>query len=91
MKKYKVFIHGENFLIKFEGEIVPTGFYVTRLVEAKDEEEAELKAIEMVRKDKSIKNVKNSKDDPPMLYVEELAEVESFGDLKPPGTGFIFY
>ena len=35
--------------------------------------------------------VLNEKSDAPMLFVEKIAEVDSFDGLTLPGTGFSFY
>ena len=41
MKKFRVFVRGENFLINLDGVNQKLGFYTTRYVEAEDEEAAE--------------------------------------------------
>ena len=35
--------------------------------------------------------VLNEKSDAPMMFVEEITELQSFEDLNLPGTGFSFY
>ena len=92
MKKYKVFVHGQNFLLNLDGKAEKVGFYTTRFVEAKDDHEAEMNAISTLRNDPSLREgVLNEKSDPPMLYVEEIAELDSFDGLTLPRTGFSFY
>lgn len=92
MKKYKVFVHGQNFLLNLHGKAEKVCFYATRFVEARDEHEAEEKAISILRNDPTLGDgVLNEKSDAPMLYVEEIAELESFESLILPGTGFSFY
>jgi hypothetical protein len=44
MKKYKVLVRGENFLINLESEDQKFGFYTTAYVEGQDEEQAEPKS-----------------------------------------------
>ena len=92
MKKYKVMVEGRNFLIGAENEIRKHGFYTTRLIEARDEEEAESKAVEMLRNDPDLVALtRNERSDPPMMYVGEIEELMSFGGFNAPGSGFSWY
>lgn len=92
MKKYRVFLHGKNFLIRFDGRKQVVGFYTTRFVEAENPEEAENKAVQLIREDRKLqKVVLNDKSDPPMIFVEEIEEKVSFDGVKLPGTGYTFY
>ena len=92
MKKYKVFVHGQNFLLNLDGKAEKVGFYTTRFVEANDDHEAEESAIATLRNDPTLRDgVLNEEFDSPMLYVEEIAELDSFDGLTLPGTGFSFY
>src|SRR6266542_154074 len=75
MKKYSVLVRGENFLIKVEGEDQKLGFYTTAFVEAKDEDEASKKAVDLLRDDQEFKrSVSNDQSDPPLMFVDEIAE-----------------
>jgi hypothetical protein len=92
MKKYKLFIRGQNFSINLDGEIKKLGFYTTRFVEACDEREAEDLVIELLRQDSSLlETVKNDKSDLPMMHVERIEELDSFEGCFVPGAGFTFY
>jgi hypothetical protein len=92
MKKYKVFIRGENFLINLDGDNQMVGFYRTRFIEAENEEAAEYAAMDMLRRDpKLAKGVLNEQSDPPTMYAEEIEELSSFKDCRVPGTGIAFY
>lgn len=92
MKKYKVLVRGENFLINLDGVKQKVGFYTTRFIEARDEEDAENAVMEMLRADpKLIKGVLNEKSDSPIMYAEEIEELESFEGCPVPGGGFAFY
>ena len=92
MKKYKVFVRGENFLINLDGVNQKVGFYTTRFVEAEDEKAAEYAVMDMLRGDlKLVKGVLNERSDPPMMYAEEIEELKSFKGFPVPGTGFTFY
>ena len=90
MKKYKVLIEGANFLIEFDEETTKYGFFTTRFVEAENEEAAENQAIEMVRL-KLVRLVKNNRDDSPVMFVEEIVELEPFEELPVPQPGFAWF
>ncbi len=89
MKKFRVFLRGENFLLKEEGSVKRFGFYTTRFVEALDEDQAEQTAVELVRKEDQLQEaVWNDQSDPPMIFVEEIDEISTF---ESHGGGFSFY
>jgi hypothetical protein len=56
MNRYSVRLNGQNFLLNFEGNAQKFGFYTTRDVEAESFEDAELKAVQIVRKDETIRD-----------------------------------
>jgi hypothetical protein len=92
MSKYRVLISGENFLLNFDGQVQKLGFYVTRVVDAQNPNDAELAAVDLVRRDSRLKgNVLNQSDDPPMLYAEEIEEVEESSDGENVDTGFSWF
>jgi hypothetical protein len=92
MSKYKVFIHGRNFLLNLEGDSQKHGFYTTRFVEAKSEEEAEEKAISILRDDPKLRgSASNDWSDPPIMFVEEMTELDPSEDINVPVMGYSFY
>ena len=92
MNRYKVFLHGRNFLIKVDGKIQKHGFYTTSYVEAPNQQEAEHFVIDQLRKDFNFAGaVMNEQSDPPMIYVEGIEELETFEGCSVEGTGFTFY
>jgi hypothetical protein len=92
MKKYRVFVRGENFLINLDGTDQKLGFYTTRYVESNSEEEAEYAVMDMLRSDPKLrKSVLHDESEPPMMYADEIDEIESFEGIKLPGTGFAFF
>ena len=40
MKRFKVKLHGENFLLNLDGELKKFGFYATKFVKAENPQEA---------------------------------------------------
>ena len=92
MKKYKVLLQGDNFLLDFDGKPEKHGSYTTIFVEAIDPEEAEKISINLIRNDPDLKAaVLNRQDDPPMIYTNEVNELISFEDIEPLGGGYTFY
>ena len=92
MKKYQVILEGKNFQLDHEGKIVKHGFFTTRYVEANNPEEAELTAVTLIKEDTSLtESVRNDRSSEPMIYLNELCEIESFEDANVPGTGYSFY
>jgi hypothetical protein len=79
-----------NFLLKLDGEATRLGFYTTRFVRAETTEEAELVAVDRIRKDKNLSAVLNRKPDPPMLFADEIARVYASSARKQ-GAGFTFF
>jgi hypothetical protein len=51
------------------------GFYATRFVEAKNREAAELLAVDLVRRDKELRGILNDRNDPPMIFADEIDAV----------------
>ncbi len=91
-KKYKVLVRGDNFLLNLDGKNQKLGFYTTRFVEAQNEEDAEERAIVLLRDDSKLRSgVLNEQSDSPVMFAEEIVELKSFDGLKTPGTGFTFY
>ena len=93
MKKYRVFINGQNFLLALDGKAPQrNAFYTTRYVEVNTSEKAESIAIKLIKDDKDLtKIVLNEQNNPPMLFAEEIKELESFEGIDVPGAGYTFY
>lgn len=92
MKKYSVLVRGENFIVRGDEQDQKLGFYTTVFVEALDEQSAEIKAMELLRTDQKLVNITlNSKSNSPMMYMEEIEELETFEGLHLPRTGFAFF
>ena len=90
MKKFKVLIEGRNFVIEENNKCKKYGFFTTRFVQAEDAFHAETIALDLIRNE--LNNVVlNEQVDPPMLHVEAINEVASFGGNLVPGTGFSWY
>jgi hypothetical protein len=94
---FRVRINGRNFQLSWEdkaGRVSAKrkGFYTTVHVRARNPAEAELRAVNVLRRDKKLRaSVRNVAADPPRMFVDEIVEVASFKGCLIPRTGFAFY
>jgi hypothetical protein len=88
MPLFKVSLHGDNFWLKLEGKPARLGFYTARFLEALDESNAELRAVQMLRESPSLKSILNGPGDPPIVHCESIEVVESLEEQQP---GLVFY
>lgn len=107
MKRWKVFINGTNFRMPFtlaeasrkgsrkmdvEAKVRRMGFCTTVFVTARSPREAEFRAVKVISSDKGLRaSVRNEVNDPPRLFADEIAEIESFRGCRLPRTGLVFY
>jgi hypothetical protein len=89
MEHYRVFLRGENFILAVDGEVACLGFYTTRFVRAKGREAAETLAVDLIRGDSKLAEVRNPRDNPPMIYIEEIEEVVE--NEVQPNSGYSFF
>lgn len=88
MPAFRVLLRGESFRMLFDGEPQRVGFYTTRFVEASDPEEAENRAVQLLREDEWLRGaVLNERNDPPMLYAEEIEPVSRLEKA----SGYVFF
>jgi hypothetical protein len=95
MSYFQVLLEGQNFFVEFEGKEELLGFVTTRWVKAKDPDEAEAKAVELIKQDKHLINMIKTTDDSqpsPMIYLSEMCNVNMFTYFRrKPGKGYSFY
>ena len=91
MPHYRVELAGENFRLTMEGRVMKLGFLTTRLVEAKDEAQAELRAVQLIREDQKLAGVLNERADPPVIHCESIEKVAPFDPASVVQLGFTFY
>jgi len=93
MKRFKVKLHGENFLLNLDGEFKKFGFYATRFVKAETPQQAEKIAVILTHQNPNLRNsVLNEQTDRPAISLEEIKEVGFFKFLaKKSTTDFTFY
>jgi hypothetical protein len=74
-----------------EGEVMRIGFFATRLVEARDEAQAEVNAIQRTREDKALACVVNKTSDPPIIYCENIVEYDPLDPSSPVHESFVLF
>ncbi len=90
MAKYRLMIEGNNFLAKSDEGLIKEGFFTTRFIEAENESIAIKKTMISIR-DEISDYYFNDNDDTPNMKIEEIVELNSFGDNKVPGSGFTWF
>ena len=93
MKRFKVKLHGKNFLLNLDGEPKKFGFYATRFVKAENPQEAEKIAVILTHQNPNLrKTLLNENDDPPKIYLEGIKEISFLKFFaKKSITDFTFY
>jgi len=95
MSCFAVLLEGVNFFIEFEGKEQLQGFVTTRWVKAVDEQQAELKAVELIKNDSYIQSLLRSPENEipkPMIYMSEMYKVNWLNYFRrQPGAGYTFY
>ncbi len=89
MAWYQCMIRGENFPGRILGRKGPIGFYTTRVVEAASPEEAELKALAELKKDKGLKVPKVHRTEKAQVFFEQITQLSRRPIRKP--AGFTFF
>ena len=68
------------------------GFYTTVFVTARSPKDAELRAVNVIRHDKVLRaSVRNAKDDPPKIFIDEIVELQSSRGCRRYRVGLAFY
>jgi len=91
MKRYRAVLKGQNYLLEVDGETCSMGFYTTRFVEAPDPAQAEVEAVELIRRDEWLTEVAMNTPDPgPKIVLEELYQLEPNDEFPSvqPGLGW---
>lgn len=90
MPVFAVMLRGEDFLIRVDDVPTRLGFYVTRFVHARNEEEAELRAVQMVRQANSLRGNIKTDSLTPRIYLESIERRPWWHRFKTQ-TGFSFW
>jgi len=90
MPKYSVLLIGENFPIKNGEDIELLGFYTTTRLKALNVQDAELRAVEIIKSDsKILDSVVTQENVKPRIYMEDIKQLKWWSRLK--CTGYTFY
>ncbi|MDH5179549.1 MAG: hypothetical protein OEZ39_11955 [Gammaproteobacteria bacterium] len=88
--KYSIILEGRNFEVIIDGKVKNMGFYTTRIVKADSIEEAEDKAIHLIKTDQSLINIMVKES-----VLEPVIEVDSVYKAswwkRTGGKGYTFY
>ncbi len=90
MAIFQLLINGENLLLEVDGERRKMGFYTTRIVSAPDSESAGQSAIASLRNELR-QDLLNSRDDQPVMSVEESQELHKAEAAEQDATGIAWY
>jgi len=91
MPVFRCYIRGENFPGSLAGESEPIGFYTTRFVEAPSASDAELAALESLRREPEFEQVRpEDRMEHAQVYFEQVEEVP-LESGRGPGKGFTFF
>jgi hypothetical protein len=76
MQKFKIQLHGRNFLLSFDGEHKKFGFHATRFVSAENSSEAERIAIIQIHQYHAIRDTRaNEGSDTPVVLVTDASPI----------------
>ncbi|MBF7074083.1 hypothetical protein ISG33_11800 [Glaciecola sp. MH2013] len=90
---YQVLLEGKGFCFNFDGEETLGGFFTTRWVKAVSLDDAENKAVELIKNDNSLNGVVVKSDEStPIIYLENIRSVSWLTYIwRKPGKGYSFY
>jgi len=95
MSYFQVLLEGKNFFIESDGKEELLGFVTTRWVKAKNSEEAEIKAVALIKEDQNLLDITRNMDgsEPnPMIYLSEMCNVNWLAYFRrQPGGGYSFF
>src|SRR5262245_45261281 len=89
MPRFRVFLRGENLVIRLEDEPTEVGFYTTRAISAPTAEMAVWTAEERVRSD--LRQQQGTVTDRLSIHLEEVHRVSWWWKRLLPASGFTFY
>jgi hypothetical protein len=90
MPKFSVILEGKNFPVASDGNTELLGFVTTRKVEANDLEEAELKAVELIKNDQDLmSNLDQEHEAVPEIFMDSIYKLKWWNRLG--GKGYSFF
>jgi hypothetical protein len=84
MNGYQVVVNGKNFLVELDSCLTKLGFFVNLYVEADSRQQAEFTAMQQLMQYEELRRyVRNSREDPPAMYAEEIKEISNYAEIQP--------
>ena len=81
-------MNGQNFLVDMDGKVAKHGFFQNFFLEAESPEQAENLAVQKMRENDDLKEItQNPKEDPPVIVLEQMSELESFDGVEDMESG----
>lgn len=91
LNKYQVRLRGENYLLSHVDSKRKCGFYTAIWVQAKYPDDAYSKAVNIIRDQKKLNSkLLNLENDTPMIYLEEIFELDLESKLEK-NSGKVFF
>ncbi len=85
-------MNGQNFLVDMDGKVAKHGFFQNIFLESETPEQAEELAVQKIRENVDLKAItQNAKDDPPVIFLEEMSELESFDGVEEMEPGKVWF
>ncbi len=85
-------MNGQNFLVDMDGLTSKYGFYQNFYLEAESPKHAEVLVIQKIRGNDDLRTItKNIKEDPPVINLDEVLEIETFDGLDAMESGKAWY
>jgi hypothetical protein len=92
MKKYRLLMKGRNFLINADGKQEKHGFHQNIFIDADSPRQAELSAASTIWHDEELqKAILNPEDDPPVIQLDTIWELDILDDVSQVETGRTFF
>ena len=93
MKRFKIKLHGENFLLNLDGEFNKFGFYAVSFIKAENLKKAKKIATILIYQNPNLRDtVLNEIADRPRINIEEIEEINFLKFFaQKSSTSFTFY
>lgn len=92
MKAYEVFVNGTHFLVEFGEGVEKYGFFTNVYVEARNYEDAENNAMQLLREHDELRDSVTYKNhNSPRMCVEEITEIANYHEIDKKIQGLVWY
>jgi hypothetical protein len=92
MKRYRLLIRGQNFLINSDGKTQKCGFTQNMFIEADNPKQAETKVLVKMKFDQGLKALTlNTEDDPPKIALDTFWELDILDEVSGINEERVFY